>query len=113
VTPVQVLRPTTDLGALADGTILAATTFTVADYVATNGERVPSTASAQRDFTMACLVLTYGRLMTASEMSFFDAACARAETRTGLTTVDGLATEQASGFYLATGGRATLTTKLP
>jgi hypothetical protein len=81
--------------------------------MAVNGERLPSSANAQRDFTMACLVLTYGRLMTASEMAFFDAACARAETRTPLTTVDGLATEQAPGFYLATGGRATLTTKLP
>jgi hypothetical protein len=111
--PVQVLPPTTGLDALADGAILPATTFTIADYMAVNGERLPSSANAQRDFTMACLVLTYGRLMTASEMAFFDAACARAETRTPLTTVDGLATEQAPGFYLATGGRATLTTKLP
>ena len=113
VPPVQVLPPTTNLDALADGMILPATTFTVADYVAANGERVPATASAQRDFTMACLVLTYGRLLTAAEMTFFDSACARAETRTVLTTIDGLATEQASGFYLATGGRATLTTRLP
>lgn len=113
VAPVQVLPPTTGLSALADGVILPATTFTIADYIAANGERVPSSANAQRDFTMACLVLTYGRLMTASEMAFFDAACARAETRTPLTTVDGLATEQAPGFYLATGGRATLTTRLP
>ena len=113
VPAVQVLSPTTTFNALTDGMILPATTFTVADYIAANGERVPSRANAQRDFTMACLVLTYGRLLTASEMAFFDAACARGETRTVLTTVDGLATEQASGFYLATGGRATLTTKLP
>jgi hypothetical protein len=113
VPPVQVLPPTTGLSALADGVILPATTFTIADYIAANGERIPSSVNAQRDFTMACLVLTYGRLLTSSEMSFFDAACARAETRTPLTTVDGLATEEAPGFYLATGGRATLTTKLP
>ncbi len=113
VPAVQVLPPATTLDALTDGMVLPATTFTIADYMAANGERIPSSANAQRDFTMACLVLTYGRLMTASEMAFFDAACARGETKTVLTTVDGLATEQAPGFYLATGGRATLTTKLP
>ncbi|HSQ30603.1 MAG TPA: hypothetical protein VLN49_12175 [Gemmatimonadaceae bacterium] len=113
VPAVQVLPPTTSFSALTDGMILPATTFTIADYIAANGERAPSRANAQRDFTMACLVLTYGRLMTESEMAFFDAACVRGETRTVLTTVDGLATEQAPGFYLATGGRATLTTKLP
>lgn len=113
VPPVQVLTAATNPSTLADGIVVPATTYTMADYVAAMGPRVPSSASAQRDFTAACVVLTYGRLMTASEMAYFDAACARAETRTPLVSTTGLVTVPASGFYIATQGRATLTTRLP
>lgn len=113
VPPVQVLPPETDQGSLREGLILPATTYTTADYVAAMGPRVPSSGDAQRDFTAVCVVLSYGRLLAFSETAFFDHVCARAETRTPLFSTIGLVTKTASGFYLATGGRATLTTRLP
>lgn len=113
VPPVEVLPPDTDPGSLRDGQILSATTYTTADYVAAMGPRVPSSGQSQRDFTAACVVLSYGRLLAPSEAAFFDHACARAETRTPLFSTVGLVTKTALGFFLATGGRATLTTRLP
>ena len=113
VLPVQVLPQSATFSNLTGGLVLPATTYTIDDYIAAMGARVPSSATAQRDFTLACVILSYGRLMTASEMAFFDAACARAETRTPLTTLAGLVTQTAPGFFVATGGRATLTTRLP
>ena len=61
----------------------------------------------------AVVVLTYGRLLTPSEMAFFSAAAARAETTVSLRAAAGLAIVDASGFNLATGGRATMRTRLP
>ena len=108
-----ILPPSTGANSLATGQILPATTYTINDYIAGMGARVPPSTTSQKQFATACVVLSYGRLLTPSEMAFFDYASARAETRTPLTTVDGLATETAPGFFLATGGRATLTTRLP
>lgn len=90
-----------------------ATTYTIANYVASQGVRVPASGTAPHAFATAVVVLTYGRLMTPSEMAFFDAAAARAETTVSLRSVAGRATVDASGFFLATGGRATLRTRLP
>lgn len=108
-----ILPANTNVNTLADGQILSATAYTIGDYIAGMGTRMPSSAGAPRQFATACVVLTYGRLMTPAEMSFFDYAVSRAETKTALVSVVGLATETASGFYLATGGRATITTRLP
>lgn len=41
---------------------------------ATRGARVPAAAGAQRDFGTATVVLSFGRLLTTSEMTFFDRA---------------------------------------
>jgi hypothetical protein len=108
-----ILPPSTNVNSLAAGQILPATTYTINDYIAGMGSRVPSTTTSPKQFATACVVLSYGRLLTQSEMAFFDYASARAETRTPLTAVSGLATTTAPGFFLATGGRATLTTRLP
>jgi hypothetical protein len=113
VPPVLVLPPDTEPSSLVDGMVLPVTTYTIGDYIAAMGTRTPSSATAQRQFAAACVVLTYGRLMTATEMAFFDAACARAETKTPVPWLNGATVTTVPGFYLATGGRATLTTRLP
>jgi len=111
VPPSLILPPSTNFNSLTNGQVLPATTYTIADYIAGMGTRVPSSATSPRQFATACVVLSYGRLLTPSEMAFFDYASARAETRTMLRTGAGPA--NAPGFFLATGGRATLTTRLP
>ena len=113
VPPMYVLPSTVDANAIVPGMVSPATTYTIADYLAGQGVRVPASTTAPRAFTGAVVVLSYGRLLTPSEMAFFDAAVARAETRVALRAVSGLATVDASGFFLATGGRATLRTSLP
>jgi hypothetical protein len=110
VPPMYVLPPGTPF---IDGSIVPATTYTIADYIASQGSRVPASSAAQRQFATAVIVLTYGRFLTPSEMAFFDYASARAETTVSLRASVGLAMEDASGFFLATGGRATLRTRLP
>ena len=113
VPPNMILQTSVNPNSLATGQVLPATTYPITDYVAGMGARVPSSATSPRQFATACVVLSYGRLLTQSEMAFFDYASARAETRTMLQTVAGLARGNAPGFFLATGGRATLTTRLP
>ncbi len=110
---MYVLPATADPNSFVDGMTSAATSYTIADYIASQGVRTPASTAAPRAFATAVIVLTYGRLMTRSEMAFFDAAASRAETSVALRAVTGLTTVDASGFFLATGGRATLRTRLP
>ena len=112
VPPMYVLPTTADPNTFVDGMTSPATTYTIADYIAGQGVRVPATA-ARRAVDAAVVVLTYGRLLTPSEIAFFDAAAARAETRVPLRSTTGFITVTASGFFLATGGRATMQTRLP
>ncbi|MEO5824469.1 MAG: hypothetical protein ABIR59_01125 [Gemmatimonadales bacterium] len=113
VPPMYVLPVTANPNAFTDGMISPATTYTIADYITRQGPRLPSSATAPRQFTTAVVVLSYGRLLTPSEMAFFDHASARAETTVPLPAVAGRWSVIASGFFLATGGRATLRTRLP
>jgi hypothetical protein len=113
VPTMYVLPATANPNTFVDGMTSAATTYTINDYIQNQGVRTPASSVAPRAFATAVVVLSYGRLLTASEMAFFDAAAARAETRVALRSVSGLVTVDASGFYLATGGRATLRTRLP
>ncbi len=113
VPDVTVLAPSVDPLGLANGDIVAASTYTMQDYIAAMGTRTPTSATAPCAFSVLCLVASYGRLLTGAEMAFFEAACGRAETTTPLPTSIGLANGMSSGFFLATGGRATLTTRLP
>jgi hypothetical protein len=84
-------------------------TITIDDVIAADGERP---AASQRDFTMATLVLSAGRLLTQEEMAFFDHMAARGEARVELPFTLGFSRGMTKPFYLATGGRATLTTRV-
>jgi len=113
VPPVYVLPTTANPNTFVDGMLSPATTYTINDYVAGQGARIPASATTQRQFATAVIVLSYGRLLTASEMAFFDTAAARGETTVQLQSSIGLAMSSAPGFFLATGGRATMRTRLP
>jgi hypothetical protein len=80
--------------------------------VAADGPRVPAYADAQREFNMATLVLSDGRLLTADEMAFFDYMAARGEARTPLPYVSGLVGGMTKPFYVATRGAGTLLTRV-
>jgi hypothetical protein len=86
--------------------------FTVADLVNVDGPRVPSVATSQKDFRIATIVLSKDRLLSDTEMAFFDNMAARAAATTELTFASGFYRGTTLPFYLATGKRATLSSEL-
>jgi hypothetical protein len=113
VPTMYVLAPSVDPRTLADGVVVPGSAYSINTYIAAQGARVPSSATSQRSFAMATVILSYGRLLTPTEMAFFDAAASRAETTVPLREVQGLITDAAAGFFSATGGRGTLHSRLP
>ncbi|MGH7333783.1 MAG: hypothetical protein ACREKS_13785 [Candidatus Rokuibacteriota bacterium] len=111
VGPHAVFSNQDQLGALAcNGTLQGPVqTLTIADVIAANGARPPA---ARRDLTLATIVLSQGRLLTADEIAFFDYMAARGAARTELPYTAGFSRGVTKPFYLATGGRASLETRV-
>jgi hypothetical protein len=86
--------------------------LTVDSLVAVDGPRVPAAAGSQRDFRMATVVVSLGRLLSDDEMAFFDRMARRGEADVPLRYRDGFMAGTGLPFTLATGGRARLTTRL-
>jgi hypothetical protein len=84
----------------------------IADIIARDGERVPSAAISAREFRIATVVLSRGGMLSPDEMSFFEYMAARGEQRVGLPVSDGFIRGTTLPFFIATGGRATLVTRL-
>ena len=84
----------------------------VSDIVARDGVRVPSSATAPREFRLATIALSRNRLLTQDEMAFFDYMAARGEQRVGVPFFDGTNRGTTLPMFVATGGRATLITTL-
>ena len=99
---------------LRDGGILRGTVrkLTVDSLVAVDGPRIPAAGEAQREFRLATVVLSVGRLLTVDEMTFFSHMARRGEATVPLLYRDGFVVETGLPFTLATRGRATLTTHL-
>ena len=89
-----------------------ATRITVADIIAALGPRVPDHLNSPRSFSTATIVLSRDRLLNADEMAFFTHMAARGEARTQLQFTSGFARGLTKPFFLATGGRATMTTRM-
>lgn len=87
-------------------------TLRISSVIAQAGARNPSAELAPRDFRVATVVLSRGRLLTRDEIAFFEYMAARGEMRVTLAYSDGLTRGNTLPFFLATGGRATLTTRL-
>lgn len=61
-------------------TAATATPHTTESYIAAHGSRDPAVSSSPKEFTLAIVVLSYGRLLSESELAFFDAVAGRAES---------------------------------
>ena len=85
---------------------------TIADIVGKDGPRIPSAASAPRQFKLVTIVLSRGGNLTRDEMSFFEHMAARGEQTNALTYFNGQIRSTTLPFFGATNGRAMLITKL-
>ena len=94
------------------GQTVTPTSVTISQYISAHGARVPSSAATPRTFSVATVVLSSGRLLNAAEMAFFDANAARAEATVALPFSIGFASGMTLPFRLATGGRATIVTRV-
>jgi hypothetical protein len=93
--------------------IIAADAITIDGIVAQYGERSPTYAESPKDFRMATVVYSHERLLTPEEMAWFNHMAQRGEARTPLPfNAGGLTRTTANPFYVATGGRGTMTTRM-
>lgn len=99
---------------LRNGGILRGATNTVRieEIIATNGPRIPASNVAPRDIRIATIVLTRGGILTRHELDFYEHMAARGEARAELLFSNGVTRAMTQPFFLATGGRATLSTRL-
>jgi len=85
---------------------------TIARIIATEGNRVPAADVATRQFRLATIVLSRGRLLTRDEMAFFELMARRGELQTSVTYYNGSVRGTTLPFGPATGGRGTLITSV-
>jgi len=86
--------------------------ISIDDVVAIEGPRIPAATEAQKDFRIATIVLSRGGLLSDNEMAYFDHMAARGEATTELPYTLGLSGGITKPFFLATGGRATLSSTI-
>jgi hypothetical protein len=86
--------------------------ITIDDVIAIEGPRIPAATEAQKDFRIATIVLSCGGLLSDNEMAFFDYMAARGEATTELPFTSGFSGGTTKPFYLATGGRGTLSSTI-
>jgi hypothetical protein len=87
------------------------TLVTVTNVIAAFGQRLPTSANAQKVFRCATVVLSE-QLLDAYAMSFYDWFARRGEAKQRLSYASGFSTGTCNPFYLATGGRAVMFSKL-
>ena len=100
--------------ALTQGMVLNPSDITVvpvADVVAANGVRQPAAGAAQKDFRMATIIVSERQLDPIS-MSLYDHFARRGEAREVQAYSQGFARGRANPWYLATGGRSVLSTRI-
>jgi hypothetical protein len=100
---------------LHDGGILQGpvASLEIGDVIAAVGPRDPYASASPVSFHLATIVMSLGRLLTADEMSFFDAMAARGESRQRHRSERLNTDPPTRSFYHATGGRANLDTRIP
>jgi hypothetical protein len=87
--------------------------ITIDDIITANGPRVPGEGNSQAQFRMASIILSANSLLNVDEMAFFDHMSARGEATSELPFTSGFSSGTTKPFFLATDGRATLSTDLP
>jgi hypothetical protein len=87
------------------------TLVTVDAVITACGPRVPASTNAQKTFRCATVVLSE-QLLDAYAMSFYDWFARRGEAKQRLSYASGFSTGTCNPYYLATGGRAVIFTKI-
>ncbi|MEZ0608060.1 T9SS type A sorting domain-containing protein [Fibrella sp. WM1] len=82
-------------------------TYSINDFIAIEGPRVPNATQSQKRYAIASIVLSES-LLTPTEMAYYDYMAKRAEGRTAMQATEGLISYMGKPFQVATGGRATL-----
>lgn len=99
---------------LTVGQVLTAaevSTATINDIIAAKGARVPASTSAQKTFRSALIILS-PTLLDAYSMSLYDWFTRRSESRQMVTYAEGFATGNSPPWYLATGSRSVMFSKI-
>jgi hypothetical protein len=114
VPPAIVFRDQRLIAQVQNGAVLPGPldTVRVEHVIALEGTRNPPAAAAPRTFRVATIVLSRGRLLSGTEMSFFDVMAARGEAESVLAYSQGAVRGETRPFFLATGQRARLVTRL-
>ena len=95
------------------GTLFGPVTFLDASSViAAVGPRIPDVVTSQKHFRIVTLVLSSGRLLTETEMAFYDSIASRGSATTELFYSSGFVNGMTKPFFLATAGLATLETTI-
>lgn len=76
------------------------------------GPRVPAFPEAPSEFRAVLIVVTAGRLLTPTEMAWYEYAAIRGEATERLPAVEASITSQSAPWYVATGGRGRLVTRV-
>jgi len=87
------------------------TTVTVSDVIAARGPRVPDSTVSQKTFRCATVVLSE-QLLDTYALSFYDWFARRAEAKQPVSYASGFATGISNPFFVATGGRAVMFSKI-
>jgi hypothetical protein len=87
------------------------TSVTVQDVIAAQGPRVPDSNASQKTFRTATVVLSE-ELLDRYAISFYDWFARRAEAKQQLAFAEGFETGVCNPFYLATGGRAVMFSRI-
>ena len=99
---------------LSTGQTLNASEITripINDVIAVKGPRVPDSAGSQKLFRTATIILSE-QLLDDHALSFYSYFTQRAESRQPQPYAEGLGTGTSNPFYVATGRRALMVTKL-
>ncbi len=108
VSPVRIFLNQAITGTVLPGPVV---TTSISDVIAFEGVRTPAFGASQTDFRYAVLALSSGRLMDGNEMAFYDYMAAKGESRYQRFARLGVGPRsKVKPFYLATRGRATLST---
>ncbi len=87
------------------------TNITLADVVAVRGARVPNSTTAQKHFRCATIVVSE-QLLDGPAMALYDFFARRCEAKVQHTFASGLATGTCNPWYLATGMRSVMFSKI-
>lgn len=81
--------------------------YSIDDFVAKYGNRVPNSTASQKKFKVATLFIT-DSLMTADELAYYHYMTLRAESKVPIPAREGFSTYQGNSFFVATNGLASL-----